>query len=219
MTKENLPSEVEDKEQESKGLAILESLYGKVLNGVNPISEPLQNFAEDYLSQCNGNREQAVEKMVSNQIKKLSASGFLTGLGGLITLPISLPTDISTGIYVQMRMICAIAYLNGYDINSDAVKTLVYTTLLGIKIGDLVKQVGLKVSEKTAFTFLKKLPAKILVKINQKLGFRFLTKFGTKGIVNLWKIVPVIPGIVNAGWNAAETKYIAQRAIKEFSNP
>ena len=207
----------DDEQAENKGLSILDSLYGKCMQGVSPISDSVEKFAEDYLSQCNGDRELAVKKLVSNQVKKLSTTGFLTGFGGIITLPISLPADIGSGLYVQMRMICAIAHLNGYDVKSDSVKTLVYTTLLGVKIGDLVKQVGLKVSEKTAYILLKKLPGKILVKINQKLGFRFITKFGTKGIVNLWKVVPVLPGIVNAGWNAVETEHIAARAIKEFS--
>lgn len=213
-------NEKDESEQSNKGLSILDGLYGKVISGINPVSEPLEKFVQDYLTQCNGNREKAVEKMVNTQVAKLSASGFLTGLGGLITLPVTIPADISTGLYVQMRMIAAIAYIYGYDIQSDVVKTLVYTTLLGLKIADLVKQVGLKVSEKVALNLLKKLPSKVIVKINQKIGFRFITKFGTKGVLNLWKIVPVIPGIVNAGINAAETKAIAKRAINEFArNP
>ena len=206
----------EELESENKGLVILEGLYGKVLSGIQPVSEPLEEFVKDYMPQCNGNKEKAVEKMVNTQIAKLSASGFLTGLGGLVTLPISIPAVISTGVYVQMRMIAAVAYMNGYDVSSDVVKTLVYTTLVGIKIADLVKEVGLKVSEKVAINMLKKLPAKVLTKINQKLGFRFLTKFGSKGAVNLVKVIPVIPGFINAGFNAVETKAIANRAIKEF---
>ena len=63
---------------------------------------------------------------------------------------------------------------------------------------------------------LKKLPGHILVKINQKIGFRFLTKFGQKGLVNIWKVIPVVPGIVNSAWNAVETKAVAERAKKNF---
>ena len=131
-------------------------------------------------------------------------------------MPVTLPADISTGIYVQMRMIAAVAAINGYDIHSDSVQTLIFATLLGIKIADLVKQVGLQVSEKVAINLLKKLPGKVITKINQKIGFRFITKFGTKGIVNLYKVIPVVPGIINAGFNAVETKIIANRAIKNF---
>ena len=208
--------EVSVVENGQKGLGVLEAVYGKVISGVHPLSEPLEKFAEEYIRQAAGDKEKAVDDMVSNQVAKLATTGFLTGLGGLITLPVSIPADITTGLYVQMRMICSIAYMRGYDIQSDAVKTLVYTSLVGLKIVDLVKQVGLKASEKIALNMLKKLPGQILVKINQKIGFRFLTKFGQKGLVNIWKVIPVVPGIVNAAWNAVETKAVAERAKKNF---
>ena len=154
--------------------------------------------------------------MISFQIAKTSTSGFLTGLGGVLTLPITIPADIGTSLFVQMKMIAAIAYINGYDIQSDVTKNIIYSTLVNLKIADIVKQVGIKTSEKFAMKMLQKLPGKIIVKINQKIGFRFITKFGTKGIINLYKIIPVVPGVINVGWNAAETKAIANRAKKEF---
>ena len=207
----------DETKQGQKGLSILEGVYEKVITGVPPISEPLEQFAQEYIKQTNGDREKAVDKMISNQIGKLATTGFLTGLGGLITLPVTIPADITTGLYVQMRMIGAIAYMRGYDLKSDAVKTLVYTSLVGIKVMDLAKQVGIRASEKVAMNMLKKLPGKVIVKINQKVGFRFLTKFGQKGLINLVKIIPVVPGVINATWNSVETKAIAERAKKEFN--
>lgn len=47
----------------------------------------------------------ASQKLISNQILKCSSSGFLTGLGGVITLPFPLPANLMGVIYVQMRMI------------------------------------------------------------------------------------------------------------------
>ena len=63
---------------------------------------------------------------------------------------------------------------------------------------------------------MKKLPGKVLTKINQKVGFRFITKFGTKGLVNLGKLVPVVGGVIGGTLDFAETKVIANRAIKWF---
>lgn len=67
-----------------------------------------------------------------------------------------------------------------------------------------------------AINALKKLPNKILVKINQKLGFRFITKFGEKGIINLVKVIPVLGGGINSAFDGVETRFIANRAIKNF---
>ena len=202
---------------ENKGIEVLDKIYEASLNGLPAISKDIEDFSSDYIKQCNGNKTKAVKALVRNQKSKLASSGFLTGLGGLITLPISIPADITTSWYVQLRMIAAIAYINGYDIHSDAVKTLAYSTLVGIKVSDIIKQTGLKYSEKVTMSALKKLPGNILIKINQKLGFRFITKFGEKGLINLFKIVPVVPGVINLIWNTVETQHVASRAISQFS--
>ena len=55
-----------------------------------------------------------------------------------------------------------------------------------------------------------------LTKINQKVGFRFITKFGTKGIVNLGKLLPGVGAVVGGGLDLVETKIIADRAYKWF---
>jgi hypothetical protein len=36
----------------------------------------------------------------------------------------------------------------------------------------------------------------VITKINQKVGFRLLTKFGSKGVINLGKMVPLTGGII-----------------------
>ena len=208
---------MEDNEKKTeKGLGMLESLYATTINGVQPLSKPVEEFATEYLEKYGSNKEKAIQDLVKNQIIKLSTTGFVTGLGGLITLPVSIPADMASSYYVQLRMIAAIAYICGNDIESDSVKTLSYTTLVGAKISDILKQTGIKVSAKMAKKALEKLPGKIFIKINQKLGFRFITKAGTKGVVNLTKVIPVIPGLVSAAWNAVETKLIAERAKNAF---
>ena len=55
-----------------------------------------------------------------------------------------------------------------------------------------------------------------LTKINQKVGFRFITKFGTKGIVNLGKLLPGVGAVVGGGLDLVETKIIVDRAYKWF---
>lgn len=115
-----------------------------------------------------------------------------------------------------MRMIAAVAYLNGYDLNSDETQTFVYACLAGVSLNQLVKQAAVVFGVKVCNTLVKKLPGKVLTKINQKVGFRLFTKFGTKGLVNLGKLVPVVGGVIGGTLDFAETKVIANRAIKWF---
>ena len=55
-----------------------------------------------------------------------------------------------------------------------------------------------------------------MTKINQKVGFRFITKFGSKGIINLGKLVHGVGAVIGGGLDLVETKVISARAYKWF---
>lgn len=196
-------------------LILLDEIYGKSCNGVPNVSKTVEDFSEEYLNRYHEPRK-AANKMVDNAVAKCTTSGFLTGLGGLITLPVTLPANVTSVLYVQMRMIASIAYMSGLDVHTDAVQTLVYACLAGVSVAEIVKKTGIQFGNKLAISMVKKIPGEVLVKINQKVGFRFLTKFGEKGIINLGKAVPVVGGVIGGGFDMVETKVIANRAIHEF---
>lgn len=196
-------------------MKLLEKLYDNSINGLPKVSLPIDQLADDYLAK-NPDVESAAKSFVNYQIAKCTTSGFLTGLGGLITLPVAIPANIRSVLYVQMRMIACLAYMGGYDTKSDQVQTLVYACLAGISLDQVVKQVGIKFGVKFANAMVKKIPGQVLVKINQKVGFRLLTKFGTKGLINIGKAIPVVGGVISGGFDFVETKIIADRAYKMF---
>ena len=200
---------------EKQWLDIFDQIYSATLNGVPKVSKPVTEFADEYLKKYNDSKL-ASQKLINNQILKCTTSGFLTGLGGAITLPIALPANVTSVLYVQMRMIAAVAYLNGYDLKSDEIQTFVYACLVGVSLNQVVKQATVNFGVKVCNNLVKKLPAKVLTKINQKVGFRFITKFGSKGLVNLGKLFPVVGGVIGGTLDFAETKVIANRAIKWF---
>lgn len=196
---------------------MLDSLYGNVLSGLGKASPPVEEFANDYLAK-ETDPKAAAKKMINNQVLKCATSGFITGFGGLITMPITIPANLSSVLYVQMRMIACTAYMAGYDLKSDQVQTFVYACLAGVSVNEVVKQAGVKVGVKMATSAISKIPGKTLVKINQKVGFRFMTKFGSKGVLNLGKMVPGVGAVIGGGLDYAETKAIAKRAYDWFFN-
>ena len=127
---------------ESRMMDILNSCYEKAINGL-PKMETAQDLAEKYLRKHN-NIDDAINEFVNWQTAKCTTSGFLTGLGGLITLPVALPANITSVLYVQIRMIAAIAHMRGYDLKDDQVRTFVYVALTGQAATDILKQAGIK---------------------------------------------------------------------------
>lgn len=207
-------SEIEQNEKSSKMLQVLDWAYEKSLNGI-PGMPPVIEFAEQYKNKS-GSLEANVNSLIRWQMSKTATSGFLTGLGGLITLPVSVPADIASGIFVHMRMIAAIAHIGGYDIKDDKVKSLIYVCLVGESVKDMIKATGITIGTKLANGFVKKIPGAVLTKINQKVSFRLVTKFGEKGVVNLVKVIPFAGGIVGASVNAISTNAIGNVARNTF---
>lgn len=200
---------------EDQMLEILNSLYIKSVNGIPKVSLPVDDLVEDYIKK-NPSVEEAAKSLINNSTVKCGTSGFLTGFGGFATMIATLPANITSVMYVQLRMCCAIAKMAGYDIHSDQVQTLIYACLTGSAMSDILKQAGIKFGQKFGVAMVKKIPGKTITAINQKVGFRFVTKFGEKGIVNLGKVVPVLGAFIGGGIDVASTRIIGYNAYKIF---
>lgn len=194
---------------------ILDSCYKQAVDGIPKVSKPIDELVEDYVRK-HDTHEAAAKALIRGQLAKCSTSGFLAGLGGAITLPVAIPANISSVIYVQLRMIAAIAKLGGYDPRDDQVQTLAYVCLTGQAVGAVMKDAGINIGGKMAVAGIKKIPGEALKKINQKVGFRLITKFGETGTINLGKAVPVVGGLIGGGFDFATTKIIAENAYKMF---
>lgn len=194
---------------------LLDSLYSKCIQGIPMISSPIEKMADDYL-QHNATVEDAAKDMINKQVIKCTTSGFITNLGGVITLPVTIPANVGSVMYVQMRMIACAAYMAGYDVHTDQVQTLVYACLAGVSVMEVAKKVGIKIGQKGLENLIDKIPGKVLIAINHKVGFRMLTKFGETGAINLGKAIPVVGGVIGGGFDFIDTKFIGNRAYNQF---
>lgn len=194
---------------------LLDSLYSKCIQGIPMISSPIEKMADDYL-QHNATVEDAAKDMIHKQVIKCTTSGFITNLGGVITLPVTIPANVGSVMYVQMRMIACAAYMAGYDVHTDQVQTLVYACLAGVSVMEVAKKAGIKIGQKGLENLIDKIPGKVLIAINQKVGFRMLTKFGETGAINIGKVIPVVGGVIGGGFDFIDTKFIGNRAYNQF---
>lgn len=200
---------------ESKMMEVLDWSYDKAINGL-PGMETVDELSNKYLTKYNS-VDEAIDKFIKFQQAKCATSGFLTGLGGILTLPVAIPANITSVIYVQVRMIATIAKMRGYDLKDDQVKTLVYVSLTGQAATDILKQAGIKIGTKMSTVLIKRMPIEIIKQINKRVGFRLVTKFGEKGVINLGKVVPIVGGVIGGTVDAVGTNTIGKTAKKIFN--
>ena len=160
--------------------------------------------------------DDAVDALIKWQVVKAGAAGFVTNLGGIITLPLTIPVNLGAIAYIQLSTIASIACLRGFKPSDDQVRTLSLACLLGNGAIELLTEFGLKVGTKMASQAVQSISGATLIRINQAVGFRLLTKTGTTGAVNLSTIVPFIGGAVGGGIDAVTTKAIGMAAKAMF---
>ena len=73
-------------------------------------------------------------------------------------MPVAIPANISSVIYVQLRMVAAIARIGGYDPSDDEVRTMAYVCITGTAAADILKKNGIVIGEKGAINLVKLVP-------------------------------------------------------------
>lgn len=190
---------------------ILNNIYDSAING------RAVELANEYIDRY-GRTELAIDKLVSCQRRKCATTGFVTGLGGLVSIPVTLPADLYSSLVIQVNMIVAIAVIRGYDVHSEEVKTLVFLCIVGNSIGDVLKQAGIKaVTDYTAKTIIPKLTVIVSQRIAAKVGSRLVVKASTKGLSSAAKMIPVLGGLIGGAYNYAEVSTYANIARERFN--
>lgn len=199
---------------ESKIMQALDYAYDKAMNGLPGVDNAIE-MAESYKKESGTLLDQA-NSLVRWQNTKAATSGFVTGLGGLLVMPVTIPANLASVYFIQIRMIAAIAHMGGYNVRDDKVKTMVYACLTGNAAKEVLKDVGIQVGKKMAQASINRITGATLTKINQAVGFRLLTKAGTTGVVNLSKMVPVLGGVIGGAVDLAATNIVGNTAVNLF---
>ena len=199
---------------QEKIIEALQWTYDKAVNGVMG-TDSAEELAAEYSMQ-DGTLVEKVDSLIRWQNTKAGAAGFVTGLGGFATMPVTIPANLASVLYVQIRMIAAIAKMGGHDLKSDKIRTLVLACLAGDGTMEILRDVGIQVGKKAAQIAINKISGAVIAKINQAVGFRLVTKAGSTGVVNLTKMVPFLGGVIGAAFDATVTNMIGNAARDIF---
>lgn len=153
-------------------------------------------------------------KIVSRKSLKNGLVGAATGVGGLITLPVTVPSDLVASWRIQATMAFSIAYV--YDYTPD--KTDIYLIMAGDATKELLKRVGIEVGkEVTKKAMQKYITREVMKKIWKIVGRKIITKAGEKSVTSITKWVPLIGAPIGFGFDYAAARTVGHFAIKYYS--
>ncbi|MDD2528555.1 MAG: EcsC family protein [Lentimicrobiaceae bacterium] len=192
----------------------LDWVYEKVASGIAGM-DTASAMATHYISKSDS-RLSAAKALIRRQNLKAGSSGFITGLGGAISMPITIPLNLASAMYIQIRMIAAIAIIGGYDLRDQKVKSLIFVCLAGNFAKDLIKEAGIAAGTRITSKLISNISEDTLKSISKKTGIVLATKSGKKGMVNLSKVVPIAGGLIAASIDALATNLVGKIAIRTF---
>lgn len=200
----------------SLSAAFVHQALDKAIIGVGPLPSAAA-AADKQLAENDGDLERGIHDVIENHIRYAGLQGFLTNIGGLITMAVTIPTNITGLALIQCRMVAGIVHLRGYDLDDPRTRAAILTCLLGEeRILKLVKDrtlPGTPMELASAQVFDSTLNALLANEVASELitraaGKRLATTVGRR--------VPVIGGVVGAGTDAYVTWKIGRYVDREF---
>jgi hypothetical protein len=155
--------------------------------------------AEKRLRDSGGDVDKAIHDVIESHVRLAGLQGFVTNLGGIVTLAVTIPANAAGLAILQTHMVAAIAHLRGYDLDDPRVRNAVLACLLGDDtVNDLVKRKRLPSSPMgiaTAPAHDPTLDQRIAVEVTQEL----VAKVGGKRVAtSVGRRVPVVGGGIGA---------------------
>ena len=207
-------------ENEGKqALTLVKWLSDHAIDGVRPLSSA-QDLAAEYLrDESYGSHRARIDALINWETSKNFTSGFVTGLGGLLTLPFALPAGFAASWVIQARMAAAIAHIYGHDLRSERMRTLIVATLVGDSIAEIATASGIRLGSGIAKAVADRVSRRGFIEFSRRVGSRLLRMAGQKSSVNLMKGVPLIGGIAGGTLDAVGCRIVGKHARKLFETP
>lgn len=193
---------------------LLDRLYPVVLGGLPALGTPQDLAAEAKAG--GGSVEAQADRLVRRHLALSGATGFATGLGGWLLLPVTLPADLAGNALIQLHMAASIASLAGHNPAVPAVRERVVDCLFGTQTGntdsdaqqETMDRVGVKLAE-------------------QGLQFVVATatgaiKWGARKVVDgtvrrrFFKGIPLLGGFIGAASDTYVASQVARSARDTF---
>jgi hypothetical protein len=189
--------------------------YGKAVDGM-PGFAGAEEMAAEYAAEHPA-LDDAVRAVIAAHTRMAGVTGFATGCGGFVALPIALPANLAGALYLQTRLVAAIAHLHGHDIRSPQVRMLVLACLSGSKAADTLRDAGIRFGTRLGRDAMGWAAPVLFNKSRHAGHVAALGIAGSRGIAGLGRLVPLLGGVVAGGFDAALTHMIGRTAHRVFA--
>jgi hypothetical protein len=194
-------------------------LLRQAMDGLPPLESAAQLAARVREDPKHETHDARIDALVRREVAKSFTAGFVTGMAGLLTLPISLPASLGATWVLQARMAAALAALWGHNLEDPWVHSTVLLSLVGGGAPETLRRAGVRAGEWAARRAMGRLSESTLHDMNRRIGFRLLSTASSRGAINLGRVVPVVGALTAGVVDAYGCRAVANHANRLLKPP
>lgn len=157
-------------------------------------------------------------KIVRRKALKNGLVGAVTGIPGMLMLPVTVPADLIASWKIQVYLALCIAHLYGHDARTTDLKTDIFLILAGDSAKEALMMFGVEVGKAVTKKAVDKyITREVMVQIWKVVGKKIITKAGEKSLTSFTKLVPVVGAPIGFAFDWGAAKVVGANAIKFFS--
>lgn len=208
-------AEQNDVEDTSDEADIFKRLIDKIISHDSAV---IHEYVDKLRAQNYGiTDDELARKILNRKSLKNGLVGAITGLGGLITLPVTVPADLAASWRIQAAMAFSIAYAYGHTKNTTDLKTDLYLILAGDAVKEVLKRYGIEIAKAVTKKMVQKyVTREVMKKIWKVMGQKIITKAGQKSLTSVMKMVPVVGAPVGFTFDYVMARIVGENAIKYY---
>lgn len=192
------------------------SLLDRAIDGVGPVKAAAE-VADHKLALHGGDVDDAIKALISQHVRWAGAQGFATNVGGVVSMAVTIPANVTGMAVLQCHLAAGIAHLRGYDLDNPRVRNAILACLLGEDtVKDLIKNKTLPSSPMALATSPvhdPELDARVASAVTGEL---FAKVAGRRAATVIGRRIPLLGGGVGAATDAMSTYQIGKYVAAEL---
>lgn len=199
-----------------KTAQVIHQALHRAIVGVGPL-DGARSLAEQKLRDHDGDDKAATKAIIELHVRLAGAEGFVTNIGGLATMAVTVPASVSGLALVQCRMVAAVAHVRGYDLDEPRTRNAVLAALLGEdRMLRLIRRKQLP-GTPMAIATAPVHDARLDVLVANEVAAELITRVAGKRLATVvGRRVPLVGGMVGAGADGYATWKIGRYADREL---
>ena len=188
----------------------------RAIDGVGPLPSAAA-AADKQLEEQGGDVDLAIHEVIENHVRYAGAQGFVTNIGGIVTMAVTIPANVSGLALIQCRMIAGIAHLRGHDLEDPRVRNAILTCLLGEDtVNSMIKKKKLPAPPMALATAPVHDPDLDRI-LSAEVASELITKVAGKRLaITVGRRMPIVGGVVGLSADAYSTWRVGRYADREL---